>query len=104
MLRPIDRNPNSLGPVVQVTKLRLVDGLAAGTIQADWKAVRRATYEVQWFGLEAMQQLLGAAASTRSELLIVGLQPGTQIWVRVRALRAGKYGDWSEQATRIANV
>lgn len=103
-LRPVDTARNSAGPTPQVLKLRLGDGLAAGSIQADWKRVPRAVYEVQWFADEGLERLLGSAVSTRSELLIAGLAPGTQIWVRVRALRGRKHGEWSDLATRIANV
>ena len=46
--------------------------------------------------------MLGALASTRRTALIPGLDPGAQIWLRVRALRGRKYGEWSETATRIA--
>ncbi len=103
-LRPIDIKPSSSGPVPQVAGLRLSDGLSGGSIQVVWKPVRRAAFEVQWFDSAGLDRLMGSAATTRAELLIPGLVPGTQIWVRVRALRAGKYGDWSETGTRIANV
>lgn len=103
-LRPIDTTRNSPGPTPQVTGLKLADGLAPGSIQADWKRIPRAVYEVQWFADEALERIMGSAVSTRSELLIPALAPGTQIWVRVRALRGRKQGDWSATGTRIGNV
>lgn len=103
-LRPIDTTRNSPGPTPKVAKLALSDGKAAGSIQADWKRVPRAVYEAQWFADEELAQLLGSAATTRSELLIPALAPGTQVWVRVRALRSRKQGEWSDARTRIANV
>jgi len=103
-LRPIDEVKNSAGPVPQVTGLTLADGLGPGSLVAKWKSVKRAAYDIQWFGSAAMDQLMGSAVSTRATVDILGLAPGTQIWLRVRALRAGKLGEWSEVATRIANV
>lgn len=103
-LRPVDTTRNSPGPTPKVSGLVLRDGLAPGSIDASWKRIPRAVYEVQWFSDAAMGQLMGSAVSTRSELLIAGLSPGVQIWVRVRALRGKKQGDWSDPATRIANV
>lgn len=103
-LRPIDTTRNSPGPTPQVIGLKLTDGLAPGSIQADWKRIPRAVYEVQWFADEALERIMGSAVSTRSELLIPALTPGTQIWVRVRALRGRKQGDWSAVGTRIANL
>jgi len=35
---------------------------------------------------------------------IQGLERGKQWWFRVRAVRAGKVGPWSDQATRVANI
>lgn len=103
-LRPIDTVRSSPGPTPKVGGLRLADGLAAGSLAADWKRVPRAVYEVQWFFDAALAQLVGSAVSTRSSLLIPALSPGTQVWVRVRALRGKRFGDWSAPATRIANV
>ncbi len=103
-LRPIDTTRNSAGPVPKVVQLTIADGLGPGSLTAKWKAVKRAAYDIQWFGSAAMDQILGSAVSTRAFVDIHALAPGTQIWLRVRALRAGKLGDWSDVATRIANV
>jgi hypothetical protein len=103
-LRPIDEIKNSAGPVPQVSGLSLADGLGPGSLVAKWTSVKRAAYDIQWFSSASLEQLIGSAASTRATVEILGLAPGTQIWLRVRALRAGKLGDWSEVATRIANV
>ena len=103
-LRPVDTTRNSPGPTPKVSGLVLGDGLASGSIEANWKRIPRAVYEVQWFSDAAMSQIVGSAVATRSELLIPALTPGVQVWVRVRALRGKKQGDWSDSATRIANV
>lgn len=103
-LRPIDNVRNSLGPPPSVKHLVLKDGGAPGVVLADWKRIPGATYEVQWFADPQFTQLAGAGTATRSRLLLAGLTPGMQIWVRVRALRSRRYGDWSDVATRIANV
>ena len=102
-VRPLDGTRNSPGPTPQVKGLVLSDG-GSGAIGVKWKGVPRATYEVQWFADEFLAQLMGALASTRRTALVPALAPGAQIWLRVRALRGGKYGEWSETATRIANV
>lgn len=103
-LPPKDRARRSLGPTPQVTKLVLADGLSSGSIQAKWKVVPRATFEVQWFSDASLTAFMGSLVTTRATALIPSLPPGAQIWVRVRALRGKKQGDWSDAATRIANV
>lgn len=103
-LRPIDRVRNAPPPTPQVLKLSLRDGAKPGVLVADWKRIPQATYEVQWFADEELTSLLGAAVATRSVVELPPLPPGMQVWVRVRALRGRRYGEWSESATRIANV
>jgi len=103
-LRPVDTTRNSPGPTPKVSGLVLSDGAAPGSIEVSWKRIPRAVYEVQWFSDSAMSQIVGSAVATRSELLIPALTPGVQVWVRLRALRGKKQGDWSDAATRIANV
>lgn len=103
-VRPIDRTRNSPGPTPKVTKVVLSDGPGSGSIALRWKPIPRATYEVQWFGEETLESLMGAMVSTKSRAPIPALRPGLQIWVRVRALRGGKLGAWSDPATRVAPV
>lgn len=102
-LRPIDQVRNSAGPTPQVVQLVLGDGPLPGSLRAKWKSVARATYEVQWYSDEALETLMGATVATTNEA-IIALPPGTQTWMRVRAIRGKKFGDWSETATRFANV
>ncbi|MCX7045152.1 MAG: fibronectin type III domain-containing protein [Candidatus Sumerlaeota bacterium] len=45
-----------------------------------------------------------STTATSSEYEITGLTRGQQYWVRVRAVRAGQPGPWSDQATRVANI
>lgn len=99
-----DRTRNSPGPTPKVTKLVLSDGLSSGSIRAKWKVVPRATFEVQWFSDALLTAFMGSVVVTRANALIPSLPLGAQIWLRVRALRGGKVGEWSDTATRIANV
>ena len=39
-----------------------------------------------------------------SEMEIQGLERGKQYGFRVRAVRGGQEGHWSDQATRVANI
>jgi predicted phage tail protein len=50
------------------------------------------------------KQMVGSQTVTKSELEIEGLARGNQYWIRVRAVRAGKIGPWSDEATRVANI
>lgn len=101
-LRPIDTNRSSPA-VPKVTRLTLSDA-GPGTIRAKWKRLGNAAYDIQWFADMAMTQPLGGLGSTRAQLLIPGLEPGMQVWVRVRGHRGKRMGEWSAPATRIANV
>lgn len=103
-MRPIDRIRNSPGPTPKIERLALADGAGSGAISGRWKPVSRANYEVQWYADQELETLIGAMVATKSEAQIPALAPGLQIWLRVRALRGGRYGEWSDVATRIANV
>ena len=103
-VRPKDQHRNKYVQTPIVKELALSDGPVGGTILANWHRVPRATYEVQWYADPECTSLLGAAAATRSRYLIENLGAGTQVWVRVRALRSRQYGEWSDVSTRIANV
>lgn len=39
-----------------------------------------------------------------SEFTATGLTAGQQYWFRIRAVRGGSNGPWSDPATRIANI
>jgi hypothetical protein len=54
-----------------------------------------------------VRDALGAARAEMARVdhatdLLYG--PGRQYWIRVRAVRAGHPGPWSDQATRVANI
>ena len=86
--------------VIRATK----DGTPPASIWVDWDSVERAVYEVQWFSDSNILQMTGSATVTSSETEIQGLERGKQYWFRVRAVRAGQEGPWSDQATRVANI
>ena len=44
------------------------------------------------------------AAVSSSEYEIAGLTMGQQYWIRVRGIRGNEYGQWSDPATRVANL
>ncbi|MCX7046071.1 MAG: hypothetical protein NTX50_11375 [Candidatus Sumerlaeota bacterium] len=48
--------------------------------------------------------LVGSATGANSEKESQCLERGKQHWFRVRTVRAGKVGPWSEQVTRVANI
>lgn len=102
-LRPIDGTRNSTAPPPRVLELTLSDGPVTGSLAAHWKKVTSATYEVQWFADEGMSRPLGAAVAAKNQTFIPAA-PGVQIWLRVRAIRGKRFGEWSETATRISNV
>ena len=70
----------------------------------DWEALPAAVYEVQWFLDADLTQMAGSTTVTVSKIEIGDLEPGTQYWFRVRAVRGSKTGPWSEPVTRFANV
>ncbi len=102
-LRLKDQVRNSSGPTPAISKLLLTDGPVKGSISAGWKKVPRATYEVQWFSDEALESLMGATVAPQNQTFIPAA-PGVQIWLRVRAMRGRRLGEWSEVVTRISNV
>jgi hypothetical protein len=88
----------------QVVILATANGTHPASVCVDWDSVDAAVYEVQWFGDAPLMLMVGSATVTNSEMEIQGLERGKQYWFRVRAVRAGKVGPWSDQATRVANI
>jgi len=103
-LSPKKITHDPMGAVDQVIIRTAKDGTHPASIHLDWESVERAVYEVQWFSDSNMTQMLGSATVTSSETEIQGLERGKQYWFRVRAVRAGQEGPWSDQATRVANI
>lgn len=103
---PLDRNPTRSPIPPQVDGVAVSDGPAPGSIKVDWKAVRRAVYEVEWFdrdpGAEGALRL-GSSIATASQHFLFGIPAGTELWFRIRALRGKRFGDWSEPVRRIVN-
>ncbi len=95
---------SSTGTPEQVVIRQTGDGTQPASIAVDFDTVEGAVYEVQWFTDSAMTQSVGSVTVTESEVEIPGLQAGQQYWIRVRAVRAGQYGPWSDPATRVANI
>jgi hypothetical protein len=81
--------------------LRLGD--APGGFSAKWNGTRRATYEVQFFRDPELAQMAGAVVSTKQSAMVGGLSPGTEVYVRVRAILSGRTSGWSETVRRFVN-
>mgnify|MGYP000937837823 CR=1 FL=1 len=92
------------GTPEQVVIGAFADGTQPASLFVDFDSVDAAAYEVQWFSDAPLTQLVGSATVTNSEIEIPGLTRGNQYWIRVRAVRAGQPGPWSDQATRIAGI
>lgn len=99
-LRP--KGSQSLPPLAQLTRLRAADGSGPGSISLRWRAIRGCVYEVQWSLSSDFEEILGGLLSTRVTCEIEGLVPRQQVWMRVRPVRANKYGPWSDPETRVA--
>jgi len=74
------------------------------SIWVDWDSVDGTVYEIQWFGDAPLTLMVGSTTGANSEMEIQCLERGKQYWFGVRAVRAGKVGSWSDQATRVANI
>jgi hypothetical protein len=90
--------------LVKLVEIRTFDGTPANSIRFDFENIDGATYEVQWSTVSDFATLVGTAVSTQSEYTISGLTAGTQYWMRVRPVRGGQQGPWSDPATRVAPV
>jgi hypothetical protein len=92
-------------PLGQVVITKIEDGVAPASIFVDWDNDAAASaYQVEWFTDSAMTAQVGNAAVSASEHEIQGLVQGTQYWIRVRSVRGNEYGQWSDVATRVANL
>jgi len=88
-----------------LVEIKVTDGPVPGSLKFDWESIEGASYEVQWSTASDFATMTGSAASaSASEFIISGLTPGTQYWMRVRALRGGQATAWSDPATRVAPV
>jgi hypothetical protein len=92
------------GEPEQVVVTATVDGTHPASVWVDGDSVGGSVYEVQWFGDAPLTLMVGSATVTNSEMETQGLERGKQYWFRVRAVRAGKVGPWSDQATRVAII
>ncbi len=96
------KGSGSIDPLVKLTDIRTSDGIPAQSIFFDWENIQGATYEVVWATNSTFTTVIGTAVSTQSEYTITGLTAGTQYWMRVRPVRGGQFGPWSDPATRVA--
>ncbi len=74
------------------------------SLACDYETVEGSSYEWEWYASALLTTLLGKITTTSSEHVITGLDTGTRYWVRVRAVRGGQYGMWSDPDSRVANV
>ena len=103
-LPPKKTTDTATGEPDQVVIRTTADGSHPASIWVDWEYQTGAVYEVQWFTDATLAQMVGSATVTSSEMEVQGLEAGTQYWFRVRAVRGGNAGPWSDQATRVANI
>jgi len=103
-LAPKKTTQTPSGPPEQVVISAITDGTHPASFFVDFESVDGAVYEVQWFSDAPLTVLVNSATVTESQIEITGLERGKQYWVRVRAVRAGQQGPWSDQATRVANI
>lgn len=103
-LAPKKTTRTRAGAPGQVVIRRVGDGTLPASLVVDFDRVELSAYEVQWFADAPLTQMVGSATATASAFEIAGLMPGRQYWIRVRAVRAGMVGPWSDQATRVANI
>lgn len=95
----------ALGAPPKLTDLRLGDGQLPASIFADCETVDgNSSYEWEWYSDGNLTQRVGNTVTTASEFTINGLATGSRYWVRVRAIRGGQYGQWSDPDSRVANV
>lgn len=91
-------------PLRKLTISRIEDGTTSGSIFVDFDSIEGAVYEMEAASDSGFATIVATKTVTASEGTIEGLTMGTQYWIRVRALRAGESGPWSDPATRVANV
>ena len=101
-LRPEDLTRNIYPVPNAPANLRLLDDLNG--VLAKWKGTRRANYEIQVCRDPEMGNPAATLFSTRQSILISGLSPGTEIYVRVRARLSGRWSEWSDVVRRYVNA
>ncbi len=95
-----ERTP--VGPLPQVSNLKVSGTDAEGTLQAEWQPVYGAfTYLIET-ATNSEGPWTQYTAATRSRAALAGLTPGTKYWVRVRAVGAAGLGPYSDLACKIA--
>lgn len=103
-LTPKKTTPTPSGPPEQVVVRKIRDGTEPASIFVDFESVESASYQAQWFTDSALTAQVGDITVTASEFTATGLTAGQQYWFRIRAVRAGVSGPWSDPATRVANI
>ena len=92
-------------PLGQVVIIKILEGTAPASIFVDWDSDAGASaYQIEWFSDSAMTVAVGSAAVSASEHEIQGLVIGQQYWIRVRSVRGNENGQWSDPATKVANL
>jgi len=102
-IAPKKTRPHTVKPK-QVVIRSINPGARPTSIMLYCAKVGTAVYEVQWFGDADMTQMIGSAKDSFWEIDIPDLERGRQYWFRVRAVRGGQEGLWSEQATRVVGI
>ncbi len=102
-LTPLVPGP-ALPVPAKISKLTIADGQFPASLFCDCETISGASYEWEWYASALLTTRLGGITTTSSEHIITGLDTGTRYWVRVRAVRGGQYGMWSDPDSRVANV
>lgn len=100
--RPIDRTRNRPPAPDAIRGLVLSDGDQPGVLSLKWKRQPRATYLVEWAHDETFGERLGSRVTTRSSTTIDGTV-GLKLFARVRPMRGGREGEWSDPVSRYVN-
>ncbi len=104
-LAPKKSTTGPSAPLGQVVIIKIEDGVAPASIFVDWDSDAGASaYQVEWYTDSAMTAQVGNAAVSASEHEIQGLVQSQQYWIRIRSIRGNEYGQWSDVATRVANL
>lgn len=104
---PAKKPGGRAGQSIVLTKiivLEIAEGNDPASIYLRFQPIKGASYQAEWFADPALTELVGNIALTDSKLTATGLTTGKQYWFRVRAVKGGKAGPWSDAASRVANI
>jgi hypothetical protein len=95
-----DRIP--VGPLAQVSNLKLAFGDQEGALTVDWQPIYGAFVYLVETSANPDGPWTQVTATTRARFTLENLTPGTKYWVRVRAVGAAGFGPYSDPACKMA--